>query len=210
VDPEWKTWSDDVPRYLKGLQHPRAVEGFLRDMSALRSCDVCVMVMPCGPSASMEMGWATGAGKLVLVYMPAIREPDLMVKMADCVTDNFAEIRSCVYQHYAQLRSREQRDISSWFDRNKGSCDTHASVCRASTEMVELLVAAKSGNVEAVREEAADVAICLYLTAEKAGFDLQDAVRWKHSINESRKWYVDDLGCLHHVKGSDPREKEPV
>jgi hypothetical protein len=86
VDPEWQSWTDDVERYRAGLDHPRAIEGFNRDMDALKACDACLMVMPCGPSASMEMGWAVGAGKLVAVYMPAIREPDLMVKMADVVT----------------------------------------------------------------------------------------------------------------------------
>jgi len=86
VDPEWQTWPDDVERYREGLNHPLAIEGYNRDMNALRACDACIMVMPCGPSASMEMGWAVGAGKLVAVYMPAIREPDLMVKMADLVT----------------------------------------------------------------------------------------------------------------------------
>jgi hypothetical protein len=86
VDPAWKSWPDDVERYRLGLDHPRAVEGFNRDMDALKRCDACVMVMPCGPSTSMEMGYAVGANKLVGVYMPAIREPDLMVKMADVIT----------------------------------------------------------------------------------------------------------------------------
>ena len=49
-------------------------------------------VMPCGPSASMEMGYAKGAGKIVIVYIPALREPDLMVKMADHITNDFSEV----------------------------------------------------------------------------------------------------------------------
>lgn len=57
-------------------------------MDALKSSDGCVMVMPCGPSASMEMGWAAGAGRKVIVYIPGMREPDLMVLMADHVTDS--------------------------------------------------------------------------------------------------------------------------
>jgi hypothetical protein len=86
VDPDWQNWPADVERYRRGLDHPRAIEGFNRDMDALKACDACLMVMPCGPSASMEMGWAVGAKKLVAVYMPAIREPDLMVRMAEVVT----------------------------------------------------------------------------------------------------------------------------
>jgi hypothetical protein len=94
IDKDWKeSWIADVQRYLRGLEHPRAVEGFKRDMDALRLSDACVMVMPAGPSASMEMGWSVGAGRPTYVYMPAIREPDLMVKMANLVSDNLALIR---------------------------------------------------------------------------------------------------------------------
>lgn len=92
VDHYWQSWPDDVNRYRAGLDHPRAIEGFNRDMDALKRCDACIMVMPCGPSASMEMGWACGAKKLVAVYMPAIREPDLMVKMADLITTRWDNI----------------------------------------------------------------------------------------------------------------------
>lgn len=92
VDPEWQTWPNNVLRYQEGLNHPNAVAGFERDMDALKRSDVCIMVMPCGPSASMEMGWACGARKLVAVYMPEIREPDLMIKMADLITIHWSHV----------------------------------------------------------------------------------------------------------------------
>jgi hypothetical protein len=92
---DWQKWT--VQEYLSALEHPRAEEGFRRDMDALESSDVCVMVMPCGPSASMEMGWACGAGKDVYVYTPAMREPDLMVKMAGMVSDDLELIRAAIY-----------------------------------------------------------------------------------------------------------------
>jgi hypothetical protein len=90
VDSEWFHWTPS--EYIEALRHPLASEGFERDMSALRKCDACVMVMPCGPSASMEMGWAVGAGKRVAVFCPGIREPDLMVKMAHFITDRWDSI----------------------------------------------------------------------------------------------------------------------
>jgi hypothetical protein len=86
VDPNWLTWTPE--QYLTGLRHPLADRGFNRDMQALRDSDACVYVMPCGPSASMEMGWMAGRGREVIVYIPELREPDLMVKMADFVTDS--------------------------------------------------------------------------------------------------------------------------
>lgn len=93
VDGGWQDWPRDISKYLTGLNHPCAERGFNRDMTALRECDACVYVMPCGVSASLEAGWACGAGKLVLVYVPGLREPDLMVKMAHLVTNDLALIR---------------------------------------------------------------------------------------------------------------------
>jgi hypothetical protein len=95
--PEWKNWVNDIPSYLTALDHPRAEEGFRRDMDALEQSEVCVMVHPCGVSAAMETGWACGAGKDVYVYVPGLREPDLMVKMAGLVTDDLELIRSAIY-----------------------------------------------------------------------------------------------------------------
>lgn len=92
IDPEWQKWPERVSKYIDGLEHPRAVEGFNRDMDALRKSDTCIMVNPCGQSAHAEMGWSVGAGKLVVVYCPGIREPDLMIKMADLVTNEWADV----------------------------------------------------------------------------------------------------------------------
>lgn len=92
VDSKWQEWPEDIPKYLAGLHHPCAERGFNRDMTALKECDVCVYVMPCGVSASLEAGWARGAGKPLVVYVPGLREPDLMVKMADIVSDSLWEV----------------------------------------------------------------------------------------------------------------------
>lgn len=91
IDPEWRGWS--VKTYIAALNHPGAIAGFQRDMAALRACDVCVYVMPCGVSASLEAGWACGAGKRVFVYIPALRDVDLMINMAELVTSNIEDIR---------------------------------------------------------------------------------------------------------------------
>jgi hypothetical protein len=104
VDLNWLTWPEDIPRYIQGLNHPRAIEGFDRDMNALRRADVCILVNPCGQSAHAELGWACGAGKSTAVYCPAIREPDLMVKMADLVTGSWTAIEGWL----VTLGTREQ------------------------------------------------------------------------------------------------------
>lgn len=66
------------------LAHPVAEAGFEADMGALRACDVCVLVLPCGRSAHLELGWAAGAGKRTFVLAaPTLDEPELMVKMCN-------------------------------------------------------------------------------------------------------------------------------
>lgn len=210
VDPEWQSWPQDIPRYIEGLKNPRAVEGFRRDMDALMRSDACVMVQPCGPSASMEMGWAVGAGRFVAVYMPGIREPDLMVKMADHVGCDLDEIRELLVARHLSRRSAEQRAVVKWFQSNGGDTDTLNAFKRALEEFRELLVSVEEGDMEHAREEAADVALCLLLASEYAGFDLLEAVRWKQTINDIRKWTVGGFGTLFHVKGTDTRDKRSV
>ena len=107
VDPEWHEWPSDISKYLNGLQHPCAERGFNRDMTALKRAELCVMVMPCGMSASLETGFAIGAGKPTAIYIPGLREPDLMVKMADLVTSDLAVVRQWAYR----VRSRRPVDI---------------------------------------------------------------------------------------------------
>lgn len=92
IDPNWQKWSPKT--YIEGLDHIAAQRGFRRDMDALDWCDSCVYVMPCGPSASMELGYAVGRNKATVVYIPELREPDLMVKMADLVTNDINEVYS--------------------------------------------------------------------------------------------------------------------
>jgi len=49
IDPNWTSWTPE--QFCAGLQHPIAEAGFRSDMDALRACDACVLVLPCGRSA---------------------------------------------------------------------------------------------------------------------------------------------------------------
>lgn len=61
------------------LRHPIAQAGFRKDMAALRAADVTVLVLPCGRSAHLELGYAAGAGQRTLVLLDdPISEPELM------------------------------------------------------------------------------------------------------------------------------------
>lgn len=100
-------WSDVNPTYKSKLEsgdldfmeleamldHPRAWAGFSRDFTAMQQADTFVMVLPCGRSAHLELGWAVGQGKRTCILnMEERPEPDLMVKMADYRCDNFMDM----------------------------------------------------------------------------------------------------------------------
>jgi nucleoside 2-deoxyribosyltransferase len=93
IDPNWLNWN--AREFRTCLNHPRAVEGFTLDMNALRDCDACLCVLPCGRSAHLELGWACGAGKITAIYMPAEEkhEPELMYKALSSVLVSELEVR---------------------------------------------------------------------------------------------------------------------
>ena len=79
IDPEWKSW--DASAFRRLLDHDVARSGFTKDMMALDGCDACVLVLPCGRSAHLELGYATGAGKITAVLLTGYNEPELMYRM---------------------------------------------------------------------------------------------------------------------------------
>jgi nucleoside 2-deoxyribosyltransferase len=117
IDPNWKQW--DTETFRKSLDHPIANRGFAKDMNALEECDMCVIVLPCGRSAHFEAGYAIGAGKPTVIYIPKHEEPELMYKMADGVCSTMDEVLSNVknvqnasfYPNTSLLRLYELIDI---------------------------------------------------------------------------------------------------
>ena len=73
------------------LTHWVARAGFLKDMNALTAADATVLVLPCGRSAHLELGYAIGAKQKTLVLLDdPISEPELMYLACShmCVTLN--------------------------------------------------------------------------------------------------------------------------
>lgn len=69
--------------YLAMLGHERADEGFAADFAAMEKADTFVLVLPCGRSAHLELGWAVGAGKRTAILLEDPIEPELMYRMVD-------------------------------------------------------------------------------------------------------------------------------
>jgi hypothetical protein len=99
VDPSYgegiRAKGDDhvpVEQYLEMLGHDRAVEGYDNDMAAMLQADTFVMVLPCGKSAHMELGWAVAAGKRTAILLEDPMEPDLMYRMADYLAPSMMDL----------------------------------------------------------------------------------------------------------------------
>ncbi|MCF1478156.1 hypothetical protein GOZ93_00755 [Agrobacterium vitis] len=75
------------------LTHPRAAQGFMSDFAAMRWADTCLLVLPCGRSAHLELGWMAGAGKRTLILTKDGEEPELMALLADKICISVDEVR---------------------------------------------------------------------------------------------------------------------
>lgn len=102
IHKDWLHWTAE--EYLAALRHPLAEAGFRSDMDALRQCEACVLVLPCGRSAHLEAGFAAGAGKPVVILTRDGEEPELMYKMAAAVVTSLEGVR----QALAVLPLREE------------------------------------------------------------------------------------------------------
>lgn len=83
----------DAEEYVQALSHPISEAGFANDFDAMRWADTFVLVLPCGRSAHLEMGWAIGQGKRTAIVLdgPSVT-PELMYKLADAVVPNLAAL----------------------------------------------------------------------------------------------------------------------
>ena len=83
IDPHGQDWS--VAQYQAALAHPFAELGFARDKLALQIADVTVLVLPCGRSAHLELGYAIGLKQRTAIVMCEPSQPELMYKLADVI-----------------------------------------------------------------------------------------------------------------------------
>lgn len=83
----------NADEYVKALEHPIAVQGYNRDWEAMQRADCCVLVLPCGRSAHLELGWFVGAGKRTAILLdgPDVT-PELMYRMVDYVAPSLFDL----------------------------------------------------------------------------------------------------------------------
>ncbi len=91
IDPDWEAWTPEAYRE-NLLNSDIAAHGFMTDFRAMRWADTCVLVMPCGRSAHLELGWCSGAGKRTAILLDD-GEPELMNLLADHICINLDDLR---------------------------------------------------------------------------------------------------------------------
>jgi hypothetical protein len=77
------------------LTTPQARRGFAYDMGALRAAQATVLVLPCGRSAHLELGYAVGQGQRTVVLTELqLDEPELMYLMCSQIAVGLDELRT--------------------------------------------------------------------------------------------------------------------
>lgn len=90
IDPNWQNWS--AAQYREALKTDVAQRGFMADFDAMKWADVGVLLLPCGRSAHLELGWMAGHGKRTIIWTHSGEEPELMALLADHVCISFNEV----------------------------------------------------------------------------------------------------------------------
>lgn len=98
-----------------------------------------------------------------------------------------------------------QREITQWGNDTFGFTKVRSVGTRMNKEVAELLTALEywevTGsitNLEAAREECADVGIMLFQVADKLGLDLLEGMNRKMDVNEKRVWRKTKTGDHQH------------
>lgn len=91
IDPLWQHWT--ARQYVDALDHPVAKRGFACDFNAMKWADTFLLVLPCGRSAHLELGWAVGTAKQTMILTRNGEEPELMAKMCDHICVSLKEVR---------------------------------------------------------------------------------------------------------------------
>lgn len=90
LDLNWKNWT--AKEYVQNLKKPRAIEGFNSDFNAMHWADTGVLLLPCGRSAHLEIGWMSGMGKRTFVLTRDGEEPELMALMCTKICTSAKEL----------------------------------------------------------------------------------------------------------------------
>lgn len=203
-----------IPAYMEAIRSDRAAQGFALDKAALDWCDTCVLLLPCGRSAHLELGYATGQGKDTYVLLHEDKfEPELMYLLNTEICTDVQEVLDLIAE-------RQPYDIARWHEESGGNFSNPSGhAIRMLREVVELCVAtgadfdeimqAVQAEIQKAKDhgegfdaigmthEWADVGILLKVFENYAKIDGHGAMRSKLEILWNRKWSAAKSGALY-------------
>lgn len=214
VSRDWLGWTPQ--EFAVQLRtNPVAAQGFSFDKAALEWCDTCILALPCGRSAHLELGYAAGQGKDTYVLLHEDKfEPELMYLLNTGVSSSIDEI-------IGWMAERQPYSASRWHEENGGHfADPAGHALRFLREVVELCVAAGAsfedvvdavsgelakatcrrefgGDPKTVPAEVADCKILLDVFSHYAGINQHEAAREKMAILWARAWEPSASGALY-------------
>jgi nucleoside 2-deoxyribosyltransferase len=213
IDPDWLNWTPE--RFAELLAtHQVAADGFSFDKAALDWCDTCILALPCGRSAHLELGYAAGQGKDTYVLLHEDKfEPELMYLLNTACSTSIEQIIDWMEQ-------RQPMDVMRWHIQNGGAFNRPAGhALRLLREVIELCITSGAseeeifnhseaeiikaydrnewgGDPSQAPQEWADCQLLLDVYAGHAGIDKVSAKRDKLDILHERAWEADADGVL--------------
>lgn len=219
VSRDWLGWTPEEFAF-QLRTHPIAAKGFSFDKAALEWCDTCVLALPCGRSAHLELGYAAGQGKDTYVLLHEDKfEPELMYLLNTGVSESIDEI-------IGWMAERQPYSVSRWHEESGGHfAEPAGHALRLLRETVELCIAAGAsldgiyeamasevskaivrlevgGDTNAIAGELADCKILLDVFAHHAGINPHEAARKKLDVLWQRDWEADGSGALYRPRVS--------
>ncbi len=100
IDSEWERWSPT--QFIRALEDPLAKDGAAADLEGLNWAEGLVLVMPCGRSSHLELGYVIGQGKPTFVLLTD-GEPELMYSLVSHLCDTTDRLLACVAAEHIQI-----------------------------------------------------------------------------------------------------------
>jgi hypothetical protein len=113
IDIEFEKW--DVSKFCSAMRHPLSEQAYQVDKFVMRNAWAFIMVLPCGKSAHLELGWAIGARKLGIILAEKGKcEAEQMYHLAHLVTDNIDECLTWLnkFSEYRKRFAEQMRTIN--------------------------------------------------------------------------------------------------
>lgn len=90
IDPNWEMWTTE--ELVHELTHPLAQQHFKLAIDALNNADALVLVLPCGASSHLELGYAIAARKHTAILLEDSNRAELMYTMVDYITSDVVKL----------------------------------------------------------------------------------------------------------------------